>query len=179
MPALKDKYTSEIRPALVKEFGYRNIMQAPRLEKIVLNMGLGQATAAAKLIEDGVYTITRITGQKPIVTRAKKSIANFKLREGMSVGVKVTLRGDRMYEFLERLIIAAIPRIRDFKGAPGRAFDGRGNYTLGIREQLVFPEIDYDKLSAIKGLNVSICTTARSDAEAKSLLAALGMPFRN
>lgn len=179
MPALKDKYTSEIRPALVKEFGYRNIMQAPRLEKIVLNMGLGQATGAAKLIEDGVYTITRITGQKPIVTRAKKSIANFKLREGMSVGVKVTLRGDRMYEFLERLIIAAIPRIRDFKGAPGRAFDGRGNYTLGIREQLVFPEIDYDKLSAIKGLNVSICTTARSDAEAKSLLAALGMPFRN
>lgn len=179
MPALKDKYTSEIRPALIKEFGYRNVMQAPRLEKIVLNMGLGQATSAAKLIEDGVYTITRITGQKPIVTRAKKSIANFKLREGMSVGVKVTLRGDRMYEFLERLIIAAIPRIRDFKGAPGRAFDGRGNYTLGIREQLVFPEIDYDKLSAIKGLNVSICTTARSDAEAKSLLAALGMPFRN
>jgi len=179
MPALKDKYSSEIRPALVKEYGYRNVMQAPRLEKIVLNMGLGEAISNAKLIEDGVYTITRITGQKPIVTRAKKSIANFKLREGMSVGVKVTLRGDRMYEFLERLIIAAIPRIRDFKGAPGRAFDGRGNYTLGIREQLVFPEIDYDKLSAIKGLNISICTTARSDAEAKSLLAALGMPFRN
>ena len=179
MSALKDKYKKEIAPALMKEFGYGNVMQAPRLEKVALNMGLGAAIQNAKLLEDGIYTLTRISGQKPVVTRARKAISNFKLREGMSVGVMVTIRGDRMYEFLERLITAAIPRIRDFKGISGKAFDGHGNYTLGVREQIIFPEIDYDKISGVKGLNISIITTAETDAEAKGLLKGLGMPFRN
>jgi len=177
--ALKEKYKKEMGPALMGEFGYKNVMQTPRLEKIVLNMGLGAAIQDAKLIDTGIYSLTRISGQKPVVTKSKKAISNFKLREGMSVGVMVTIRGDRMYQFLERFITAAIPRIRDFKGVSGKAFDGHGNYTLGIKEQLIFPEIDYDKVGAVKGLNVSIITTAKTDAEAKSLLKNLGIPFRN
>jgi len=179
MAGLSDRYKKEIAPALMKEYGYKSVMQAPRLDKIVLNMGLGEALQNAKIIEDGVYTLTRITGQKPVVTRARKAISNFKLREGAAVGVRVTVRGTRMYEFLERLITAAIPRIRDFRGVPGKGFDGHGNYTLGIKEQLIFPEIDYDKISKVMGMNISIVTTARTDAEAKSLLAGLGLPFRN
>ena len=177
--ALKEKYRKEIVSTLMSEFGYKNIMQTPRLEKIVLNMGLGAAIQEAKLIDDGVYSLARISGQKPVVTKSKKAISNFKLREGMSVGVMVTIRGVRMFQFLERFITAAIPRIRDFKGVSGKAFDGHGNYTLGVKEQLIFPEIDYDKIGAVKGLNVSIITTAKTDAEAKSLLRNLGIPFRN
>ncbi|MBI4665570.1 MAG: 50S ribosomal protein L5 [Nitrospinae bacterium] len=179
MAALKDRYKKEVAPALIKEFGYKNVMQAPRVAKIVINMGLGEATANPKIIETGVYTLTRISGQKPMVTSAKKAISNFKLREGLGIGVMVTLRGERMYEFLERLIVAAIPRIRDFKGVSGKAFDGHGNYTLGVKEQLIFPEVEYDKVEKIKGMNISIITTARTDAEGKSLLRSLGMPFRN
>lgn len=163
----------------MSEFGYKSVMQIPRLEKIVLNIGLGAAIQDAKLIDTGIYTLTRISGQKPVVTKSKKAISNFKLREGMSIGVMVTIRGNRMYQFLERLITAAIPRIRDFKGMPGKSFDGHGNYTLGIKEQLIFPEIDYDKVGAVTGLNISIITTAKTDAEAKSLLKNLGIPFRN
>ena len=179
MSGLKKRYEKEIVPALMKEFGYKSLMQAPRLEKVVLNMGLGEALQNAKIIEDGVYTLTRISGQKPVVTRARKAISNFKLREGAQVGVMVTIRGRRMYEFLERLITAAIPRIRDFRGVSGKGFDGHGNYTLGVREQLIFPEVDFDKVSKVMGLNISVVTTAGTDAEAKSLLAGLGMPFRN
>ncbi|MGK7345902.1 MAG: 50S ribosomal protein L5 [Candidatus Nitrospinota bacterium M3_3B_026] len=179
MSTLKEKYHKEIIPALMEEFGYRNVMQAPRLEKITLNMGLGEATANPKALDNGVYTLTTISGQKPVVTRARKAISNFKLRAGVGIGVMVTLRGERMYEFLERLITAAIPRIRDFKGVSGKAFDGHGNYTLGIKEQLIFPEIDYDKVEKVNGLNISIITTAETDAEGKSLLRRLGMPFRN
>lgn len=179
MVTLKNKYQKEVAPALMKEFGYGNVMQAPRVSRVVLNMGLGEATANPKIMETGVYTLTRISGQKPMVTKAKKAISNFKLREGLGIGVMVTLRGDRMYEFLERLITAAIPRIRDFKGVSGKAFDGRGNYTLGIKEQLIFPEVEYDKIEKVKGLNITIVTTARTDAEGKSLLRLLGMPFRN
>ncbi|MDH5637567.1 MAG: 50S ribosomal protein L5, partial [Nitrospinota bacterium] len=168
MSGLKEKYKKETVPALVKEFGYKSVMQAPRLEKVVLNMGLGEALQNAKVIEDGVYTLTRISGQKPVVTRARKAISNFKLREGAQVGVMVTIRGERMYEFLERLITAAIPRIRDFRGVSGKGFDGHGNYTLGIREQLIFPEVDFDKVSKVMGLNISVVTTAGTDAEAKS-----------
>jgi len=179
MSGLSNRYKKEIVPALMKEFGYTNTMQAPRLEKVVLNMGLGEALQNAKVIEDGVYTLTRISGQKPVITKARKAISNFKLREGAQVGVMVTMRGEKMYEFLERLITAAIPRIRDFKGVSGKGFDGHGNYTLGVREQLIFPEVDYDKISKVTGMNVSLVTTAGSDAEAKSLLTALGIPFRN
>jgi len=179
MSALKDKYRSEAMSALMEEFGYKNVMQAPRLEKVVLNMGLGEAIQNPKAIDAGVYTLTRISGQKPVVTRAKKAISNFKLREGASIGVMVTLRGDRMYEFLERLITAAIPRVRDFKGVSGKAFDGHGNYTIGVKEQLIFPEIEYDKVEKVSGLNISIITTAKTDAEGKSLLKHHGMPFRN
>jgi len=177
--ALQETYRREIVPGMIEEFGYTNVMQAPRLEKIVLNMGLGDAIQNAKLIDDGVYSLTRISGQKPVVTKARKAISNFKLRAGLSVGVMVTLRGSRMYEFFERLITAGIPRIRDFKGVSGKGFDGHGNYTLGVKEQLIFPEIDYDKISSVTGLNISIVTTARTDAEAKSLLRRLGLPFRN
>ncbi len=179
MPAIRQNYIKEIVPLLIEEFGYKSPMQVPKLEKIVLNMGLGGAIQNSKLIDDGVYTLTRISGQKPLVTKAKKAISNFKLREGMSIGVSVTLRGARMYEFLERLITAAIPRIRDFKGVSGKAFDGRGNYTMGIKEQLIFPEVDYDKLGSVQGLNLTIVTTAKTDAEGKSLLKRLGIPFRN
>ena len=179
MTALQEKYKNEVAPSLIKEFSYTNSMQAPKVEKVTINMGLGEASANPKIIDDGVYTLTRISGQKPVVTKAKKAISNFKLREKAPIGVMVTLRGVRMYEFLERLIVAAIPRIRDFRGVSGKAFDGRGNYTLGVKEQLIFPEIDYDKVETVKGLNITIVTSAKTDAEGKSLLKGLGMPFRN
>ena len=179
MVTLKDKYKKEVTPALMKEFGYGNVMEAPKVSRVVLNMGLGEATANPKIMETGVYTLTQISGQKPMVTKAKKAISNFKLREGLGIGAMVTLRGDRMYEFLDRLIAAAIPRIRVFKGVSSKAIDGRGNYTLGVKEQLIFPEVDYDKIEKVKGLNITIVTTAKTDAEGKSLLRLLGMPFRN
>ena len=175
---LREKYRSEVVPALMRDQGYTNVLQVPRLEKIVLNMGLGEAVQNPKLIDVAVEEMTAISGQKPVVTKAKKAISNFKLREKMPIGVMVTLRGERMYEFLDRFVSAALPRVRDFKGIPDRAFDGRGNYSLGLREQVIFPEINLDKVDKIKGLTVTICTSARSDAEGKALLRALGMPFR-
>ena len=179
MPArLRERYRTEVAPALMRELGYKNTMAVPRLEKIVLNMGLGEAVQNPKVIESAVEELTVIAGQKPVVTRAKKAISNFKLREGMPIGAMVTLRGDRMYEFLDRLVAAALPRVRDFKGVPDRSFDGRGNYSLGLREQVIFPEINLDKVDKIRGLTIVICTTARTDAEGKALLRGLGMPFR-
>jgi len=175
---LRERYRSEVAPALMRELGYSNPMAVPRLEKIVLNMGLGEAVQNPKVIDSAVEELTAIAGQKPVVTKAKKAISNFKLREGMPIGAMVTLRGDRMYEFLDRLVAAALPRVRDFKGVPDRSFDGRRNYSLGLREQVIFPEINLDKVDKIKGLTVVICTTARTDADAKTLLRALGMPFR-
>ena len=175
---LREKYKTEVIPALMRDQGYTNVLQVPRLEKIVLNMGLGEAVQNPKLIDVAVEEMTAIAGQKPVVTKAKKAISNFKLREKMPIGVMVTLRGERMYEFLDRFVSAALPRVRDFKGIPDRAFDGRGNYSLGLREQVIFPEINLDKVDKIKGLTVTICTSARSDAEGKALLRALGMPFR-
>ena len=175
---LREKYRSEVVPALMRDQGYTNVLQVPRLEKIVLNRGLGEAVQNPKLIDAAVEEMTAIAGQKPVVTKAKKAISNFKLREKMPIGVMVTLRGERMYEFLDRFVSAALPRVRDFKGIPDRAFDGRGNYSLGLREQVIFPEINLDKVDKIKGLTVTICTSARSDAEGKALLRALGMPFR-
>ena len=175
---LREKYRSEVVPALMRDQGYTNVLQVPRLEKIVLNMGLGEAVQNPKLIDVAVEEMTAIAGQKPVVTKAKKAISNFKLREKMPIGVMVTLRGVRMYEFLDRFVSAALPRVRDFKGIPDRAFDGRGNYSLGLREQVIFPEINLDKVDKIKGLTVTICTSARTDAEGKALLRALGMPFR-
>jgi large subunit ribosomal protein L5 len=178
-PRLKEKYTREVVPALVEEFKYPNSMAAPRLRKIVLNMGLGEAIQNAKLLDAGTAELGQISGQKPVITRARKSIANFKLRKNMPIGAMVTLRGDRMYEFFDRLTSVALPRVRDFRGLSTRAFDGRGNYTLGLRDQLVFPEVDYAKVEKVKGLNISIVTDARSDAEALALLRHLGMPFRS
>jgi large subunit ribosomal protein L5 len=175
---LRERYKSEVVPALMRDQGYTNLLQVPRLEKIVLNMGLGEAVQNPKIIDTAVDEVTAIAGQKPVVTKSKKAISNFKLREKMPIGVMVTLRGERMYEFLDRLVSAALPRVRDFKGVPDRAFDGRGNYSLGIREQVIFPEINLDKVDKIKGLTITICTTARTDAEGKALLRALGMPFR-
>ena len=175
---LREKYKTEVIPALMRDQGYTNVLQVPKLEKIVLNMGLGEAVQNPKIIDVAVEEMTAIAGQKPVVTRAKKAISNFKLREKMPIGVMVTLRGERMYEFLDRFVSAALPRVRDFKGIPDRAFDGRGNYSLGLREQVIFPEINLDKVDKIKGLTVTICTSARSDAEGKALLRALGMPFR-
>jgi len=175
---LRERYRSEVAPALMRELGYTNPMAVPRLEKIVLNMGLGEAVQNPKVIDSAVEELTVIAGQKPVVTKAKKAISNFKLREGMPIGAMVTLRGDRMYEFLDRLVAAALPRVRDFKGVPDRSFDGRGNYSLGLREQVIFPEINLDKVDKIKGLTIVICTTARTDAEGKALLRGLGMPFR-
>ncbi len=174
---LKDKYTNEAVPALRKQFGYTNPMQVPRLEKIVVNIGLGEALTNAKAVDAAVGDIQLITGQKPIVTRAKRSIAQFRVRTGNPIGVKVTLRGERMWDFLERLTRIALPRIRDFRGVPGKSFDGRGNYSLGLREQLAFPEIDYDKVDRLRGLEISIVTTAKTDEESKKLLELLGMPF--
>jgi len=179
MPArLRERYRTEVAPALMRELGYANVMAVPRLEKIVLNMGVGEAVQNPKVIESALEELTAIAGQKPVVTRAKKAISNFKLREGMPIGAMVTLRGERMYEYLDRLVSVALPRVRDFKGVPDRSFDGRGNYSLGLREQVIFPEINLDKIEKIKGLTVVVCTTARADAEAKALLGALGMPFR-
>jgi large subunit ribosomal protein L5 len=177
-PRLREKYDRELRAQLKDSLGLRNIMEVPRLEKIVINMGVGRATQQPSLLEGAVRDLTDITGQKPLVTRAKKSIAGFKLREGNAIGAKVTLRGDRMWEFLDRLISLAIPRIRDFRGLPSNSFDGRGNYTFGVTEQLIFPEIDYDKVDTTRGMDITIVTTARTDAEGKALLDAFGFPFR-
>ncbi len=175
---LRQHYTDEVVSAMMREFGYTNIMQVPRIEKAVINIGLGEAVANAKAIDAAVNDVQLIAGQKPIVTRAKRSIAAFKLREGMPIGVKVTLRGDRMYEFLDRLVSVALPRIRDFRGISPNAFDGRGNYTLGLREQIAFAEIDYDKVDKLRGLEVAFVTTAKNDAEGRRLLTLMGMPFR-
>ena len=175
---LKDRYQREIVPALMQDFGYTNRFAVPKLSKVVLNMGLGEAVQNSKIIDSALEEMTAIAGQKPVVTKAKKAISNFKLREGLPIGVMVTLRGERMYEFVDRLVSVALPRVRDFRGVPDRSFDGRGNYSLGIREQVIFPEINLDKVDKIKGLTVVICTTARTDAEGKALLRHLGMPFR-
>jgi len=175
---LKERFDKEVRPALMKELGFKNPMQVPRLDKIVVNMGLGEAINNGKIIDASVEQLAQITGQKPVITKARKSIANFKLRQGQSIGAMVTLRGDRAYEFLDRLLNIALPRVRDFKGVSPKAFDGKGNYTLGVREQIIFPEINYDKIEKIKGLNVTIVTTARSDEEGRALLRHMGMPFR-
>ena len=177
-PRLKERYRAEILPELMRQFGYANVMQAPRVEKVTVNIGLGEARENARAVESATTDIATITGQKPVVTKAKKAIANFKIREGMPVGVAVTLRGDRMYEFLDRMLNAALPRIRDFHGVPTKAFDGRGNFSLGVREQLIFPEIDYDKIDCIRGMQVNIATTARTDEEGRRLLELLGMPFQ-
>jgi large subunit ribosomal protein L5 len=178
-PRLQELYESSVRPALMQQFGYTNRMQVPRLEKIVVNMGVGEAVQDAKKAEAAAGELTAITGQRPVITRAKRSIATFKLREGMPIGCKVTLRRQRMYEFLDRLINVALPRVRDFRGISGNSFDGRGNFALGLREQIVFPEIDYDRVDAVRGMNVVVATTARTDAEAKALLAAFAVPFIN
>ena len=178
MARLRERYTTEIVPLLRKELGAPNNMAVPRLQKIVLNMGMGEATQNPKILDAAVEELTVIAGQKPVVTKAKKAISNFKLREGVAIGAMVTLRGQRMFEFLDRFIVAALPRVRDFKGVSDKSFDGRGNYSLGIREQVIFPEINLDKVDKIKGLTITFCTSARSDAEGKALLRALGMPFR-
>jgi len=178
MARLRDKYKGEIAPALAKEFDIKNPMAIPRLEKIVVNMGLGEASSNSKILDVATEELKTITGQKPVITKAKKSIAAFKLRQGMNIGSMVTLRGERMYEFLDRLISVALPRVRDFRGVSAKAFDGRGNYTLGVREQLIFPEIDFNKVDKTRGMNISIVTTATNDEQARSLLRSLGMPFR-
>ena len=177
MARLKEHYETVVKPALMKEFNYTNSMQVPRLEKIVLNMGVGKGSQDSKKISAAVQDMSSIAGQKPVVTKAKKSIAAFKLREGMSVGVKTTLRRDRMYEFLDRLVNIALPRVRDFRGLKGDSFDGRGNFALGVREQIVFPEIDYDKVDEVRGMDIVICTTAKTDKEAKALLRGFDLPF--
>ena len=175
---LRKHYKTNVVPALTKDFGYKNVMAVPKVEKVSINIGLGEATQNPKLIDGAVNELASIAGQKPVITKAKKSIAAFKLREGMSIGSMVTLRGDRMYEFLDRLMNVALPRVRDFRGVSQKSFDGRGNYTLGIKDQLIFPEIDYNKVEKVKGMNISIITTAKSDAEGLALLRQLGMPFR-
>ena len=175
---LRVRFGKEILPELMKELGFKNPMQVPKLDKIVVNMGLGEAINNGKIIDASVEQLASITGQKPVVTKARKSIANFKLRQGQSIGAMVTLRGDRMYEFFDRLVSVALPRVRDFKGVSPKAFDGKGNYTLGVREQIIFPEINYDKVEKIKGLNITVVTTARNDEEGRALLRHLGMPFR-
>lgn len=179
MSRLQDEYEKNVRGALVEEFGYKNVMEVPKLDKIVINMGVGEASQDKKKINGAIDDMARITGQKPVVTKAKKSIAAFKLRDGMTVGCKVTLRRERMYEFLDRLINIALPRVRDFRGISGKSFDGNGNYAMGLKEQIVFQEIDYDQVDEIRGMDIVICTTAKSDAEAKALLKGLNMPFRN
>ena len=178
MARLKERYQKEVAPAIAREFGIVNPMAVPRLDKIVLNMGMGEAIANQKVLDAAVEELKSIAGQKPVITRAKKSIASFKLRQGMPIGVMVTLRGEQMYEFFDRLVSIALPRVRDFRGVSPKAFDGRGNYTIGIREQLIFPEIDFNKVDKLRGMNISIVTTARDDDQARSLLKALGMPFR-
>lgn len=178
MNRFKEKYLNEVRPALVDKFEYKSVMQAPKVEKIVLNIGVGDAVSNAKNLDKAVEELTLISGQKPVVTKAKKSIAAFRLREGMPIGTKVTLRGERMYDFLDKLISVSLPRVRDFRGVSKNAFDGRGNYTLGVKEQLIFPEIDYDMVDKIRGMDIVIVTTANSDEEARELLGQLGMPFQ-
>lgn len=177
MNRLKERYLNEIKPALIKKHNYTSAMQAPRLEKVVINLGVGEAVANPKSLDDAVADLTALAGQKPVITKAKKSIANFKLREGMPIGCKVTLRGEKMYEFLDKLISVALPRVRDFRGVSATAFDGRGNYTLGVKEQIIFPEIQYDKVSKVRGMDIVIVTSARTNEEAKDLLVELGMPF--
>ncbi|MDR3539932.1 MAG: 50S ribosomal protein L5 [Desulfosporosinus sp.] len=179
MARLKDRYLNEIAPALQQKFAYTNVMQIPKVDKIVINMGVGEAVQNSKAIDSAVGDLMKITGQKPIVTRAKKSISAFKLREGMPIGCKVTLRGHRMYEFMDRLLNVALPRVRDFRGVSAKAFDGRGNYTLGIKEQLIFPEMEYDKIDKLRGMDVVFVTTAKSDEEARELLRGFGMPYRD
>ena len=178
MNQLKEKYQEEVVPSLVEKFNYKSVMEVPKIEKIVINMGVGDAVQNAKALDSAVEELTLISGQKPVITRAKKSIAGFRLREGMPIGAKVTLRGTRMYEFLQKLIGVALPRVRDFRGISKKAFDGRGNYTLGIKEQLIFPEIDYDKVNKVRGMDIVIVTTSNTDEEARELLAQLGMPFK-
>lgn len=179
MPRLKERYLKEIVPKMMKEFSYKNIMEVPKIEKIVLNVGLGEAIQNIKLLDAAQKELGAITGQKAVITKAKKSIASFKLRKGTPIGCKVTLRGKMMYEFLDRFINIALPRIRDFKGVPGKSFDGRGNYNIGIKEQFIFPEVDYDKVEMVHGLDITVCTTAKTDKESKALLRYFGMPFRN
>jgi large subunit ribosomal protein L5 len=176
---LRERYKQEVLPALMKEIGCRNALEVPRLDKVVINMGLGEAIQNVKVLDSAVEELAAVTGQKPVITRARKAIANFKLREGVPIGCMVTLRGDRMYEFFDRLVNVALPRVRDFKGLSDRSFDGRGNYSVGIREQIIFPEINLDKIDKVKGLTISIITTARSDSDAKLLLRAMGFPFRS
>ncbi|MGN7477619.1 50S ribosomal protein L5 [Solibacillus silvestris] len=178
MSRLKEKYLNEVSPALMSKFEYKSVMQLPKVDKIVINMGVGDAVQNSKALDVAVEELTIITGQKPVVTKAKKSIAGFRLREGQAIGAKVTLRGERMYEFLDKLISIALPRVRDFRGVSKKAFDGRGNYTLGVKEQLIFPEIDYDKVSKVRGMDIVIVTTANSDEEARELLTQFGMPFQ-
>jgi large subunit ribosomal protein L5 len=179
MARLQEHYENVVRPALVKEFNYQNPMQVPRLSKIVINMGVGEATQDQKKLQAAAADLTAIAGQKPLITKSRKSIANFKLRENLAIGCKVTLRRERMFEFLDRLISVALPRVRDFRGVSPRSFDGRGNYALGLKEQIVFPEIDYDKMDSVRGMDIVICTTAKTDAEAKALLKGFDMPFTN
>lgn len=178
MNRLQEKYNETIKPELIKEFSYKSVMQVPKVEKIVLNIGLGEAVHNSKVIEDAVEEISLIAGQKPVVVKARKSVSNFKLRQGMPIGVKVTLRGERMYDFLDKLVSIALPRVRDFRGVSSSSFDGRGNYTLGVKEQLIFPEINFDKIKKIRGMDICVVTTAKTDEEARSLLKQLGMPFR-
>ena len=178
MNRLQEKYNTSVKTELVNKFGYKSSMQIPKIEKIVINMGCGDAVANSKVLDDAVEELTIITGQKPVVTKAKKSIANFKLREGMPIGCKVTLRGERMYEFLDKLVSIALPRVRDFHGVNGNAFDGRGNYTLGVKEQLIFPEINFDQVKKVRGMDIVIVTTAATDEEGRALLSLMGMPFR-
>ena len=178
MNRLKEKYQNEIVPSLVEKFNYSSVMAVPKIEKIVVNMGVGDAVSNAKALDKAVEELTQITGQKPLITKAKKSIAGFKLREGMPIGAKVTLRGERMYQFLDKLIAVSLPRVRDFRGISKKAFDGRGNYTLGVKEQLIFPEIDYDKVDRVRGMDIVVVTTANSDEEARELLTQMGMPFQ-
>ena len=177
MARFKDKYNQEVTKALMEKFQYKNVMEIPKIEKIVVNMGLGEAKDNPKAVQVAVAELATITGQQPVVTKAKKSIANFKLREGMPIGTKVTLRGETMYEFMDRLFTIALPRVRDFKGTNANAFDGRGNYTLGVKEQLIFPEIEYDKIDKVRGMDITFVTTAKSDEEARELLTLMGMPF--
>ena len=179
MPRLKEVYNKEVVPALTKQFGYKSVMEVPRIDKIVLNMGVGEAVADKKVLENAAADMQKISGQKPVITKARKAISVFKIREGYPIGCMVTLRQGRMYEFLDRLISIALPRVRDFRGVSGRSFDGRGNFNMGVKEQIIFPEIEYDKIDALRGMNITITTTAKSDAEAKALLSAFRFPFRN
>jgi large subunit ribosomal protein L5 len=179
MARLKEIYTKEVVPALVKQFGYKSTMEVPRIDKIVLNMGVGEAIGDKKLLENAAADMTKISGQKPVVTKARKAIAVFKIREGYPIGCMVTLRKERMYDFLDRLISIALPRVRDFRGVSGRSFDGRGNFNMGVKEQIIFPEVEYDKIDTLRGMNITITTTAKTDAEAKALLAAFRFPFKN